>query len=393
MRLSYIIVTHNRRDALLRTLEILRRTTPLPQSEWETLVVDNGSDDGTPRAVQALFPEVRLICLGRNEGVWARSYAFAPARGRYVVLLDDDSYPVGDAVVRSMAYLDVRPRCAAVVGRALLPDGSAEACAMPAVMLSGAVCLRRSVLAEVGPFRREFFRKAGEYDFSFRIWEAGYTVERFEDIIYRHDKVGAGRNAAFAHRMDIRNNLILVERYLPPDLRQIYHEDWAARYTALAIHAGHAVAARRALLEARLWRMREALRGRQTLSEGTIEAVFALRHQARAVRRWSNVISGNSVVIADFSKNIYATYRACLEAGLTVSAVADNNPAFLGHNYRGVPILADAEALARPCAGVAVSNVNPAQIDGVIRRIRCRYDGPILRLWEPRFLGSAAVAA
>lgn len=393
MRLSYIIVTHNRRDALLRTLEILRRTTPLPQSEWETLVVDNGSDDGTPRAVQALFPEVRLICLGRNEGVWARSYAFAPARGRYVVLLDDDSYPVGDAVVRSMAYLDVRPRCAAVVGRALLPDGSAEACAMPAVMLSGAVCLRRSVLAEVGPFRREFFRKAGEYDFSFRIWEAGYTVERFEDIIYRHDKVGAGRNAAFAHRMDIRNNLILVERYLPPDLRQIYHEDWAARYTALAIHAGHAVAARRALLEARLWRMREALRGRQTLSDGTIEAVFALRHQAQAVRRWSNVISGNSVVIADFSKNIYATYRACLEAGLTVSAVADNNPAFLGHNYRGVPILADAEALARPCAGVVVSNVNPAQIDGVIRRIRCRYDGPILRLWEPRFLGSAAVAA
>ena len=117
MKLSYIIVTHNRRDALLRTLRILRQTTPLAKRDWETWVVDNGSTDGTAEAVRAAFPQVRLISRAENEGVWARSYAFEPASGQYVILLDDDSYPTGDAVIRSMEYLDANPACGAVVGR------------------------------------------------------------------------------------------------------------------------------------------------------------------------------------------------------------------------------------------------------------------------------------
>ena len=143
MKLSYVIVTYNRREPLLRTLEILHATTPLPAGEWEAWVVDNGSTDGTLDALRERFPRVNVIARERNEGVWSRSYAFAPARGEYLILLDDDSYPVGDTVTRSIAHLDANPACAAVVGRVVLPDGSLEACAMPSVMLSGAVCLRK----------------------------------------------------------------------------------------------------------------------------------------------------------------------------------------------------------------------------------------------------------
>ena len=35
MKVSYVIVTHNRRERLLRTLGILRDTTPLPREQWE----------------------------------------------------------------------------------------------------------------------------------------------------------------------------------------------------------------------------------------------------------------------------------------------------------------------------------------------------------------------
>ena len=114
----------------------------MPRAQWEIWVVDNGSTDGTLDAVRQEFPEVNLIARPRNEGVWARSHAFGSARGKYVILLDDDSYPIGDAARRSMDYLDTNPRCAAVVGKVILPDGSFEACALPAVMLSGAVCIR-----------------------------------------------------------------------------------------------------------------------------------------------------------------------------------------------------------------------------------------------------------
>ena len=383
MKLSYIIVTHNRREPLLRTLGILRSTTPLPAGQWETWVVDNGSTDGTLEAVRQHFPDVNIIARPTNEGVWSRSYAFEPARGEHVILLDDDSYPIGDAASRSIAYLQTHPRCAAVVGLVVLPDGSFEACAFPAVMLSGAVCIRRSVLLKVGGFRPEFFRKAGEYDLSFRLWNAGYSVERFEDIVYRHDKVATGRSAGFAHRMDLRNNLILVERYLPPSLRRAYRKDWIQRYSALARHAGHASAARVARLEGMIWRCRESIRGRRTLSAEAVETIFELESQAAAIRQWATQHDVRTVVVADFSKNLFATFDGCRRAGLHVKAIADPHPAFAKLNYRGVPIAGDSAALACVPDGIVISNINPAQIDGVVRRFESGFTGPILRFWHP----------
>ncbi|MCP9861438.1 glycosyltransferase family 2 protein, partial [Cyanobium sp. Cruz-8H5] len=287
MRLSYVIVTHNRREPLLATLRHLHAHTPLGGDQWEAWVVDNASTDGTRDAVAAEFPGVRHLARSTNEGVWARSLAFEPARGEYLILLDDDSYPIGDAVRRSLKHLDTHPECAAVVGKVLLPDGSQEGCAFPGVMLSGAVCIRRSVLLEVGGFRREFFRKAGEYDLSFRIWNAGYRVDRFEDVVYRHDKVLTGRSKPFAHRMDLRNNLILVERYLPSELRREVRQDIVQRYSALARHDGCSRAALQARVEGACWRLREALTGRQTLTPPAIETLYQLEEQARRVSEWS----------------------------------------------------------------------------------------------------------
>lgn len=386
MKLSYVIVTHNRKEALLRTLRILHTTTPLASTQWEAWVVDNGSTDGTIDALRQSFPRVNVIARERNEGVWARSYAFGRAAGDYVIMLDDDSYPMADAAIRSMDYLDENPRCGAVVGRVLLPDGSAEACALPAVMLSGAVCVRRSILPKVGGFRKEFFRKAGEYDFSFRIWEAGYTVERFEDILYRHDKVLTSRSQAFAHRMDLRNNLILVERYFPKPLRRIYRKDYRQRYAAIARHQGFQRATRRALREAKVWRVREAASGRQTLSARTLESVLQLDEQARSISVWARQQQLCRVAIVDFSKNLYATYDGCRRAGLRVTAIADENPAFDGLDYRGIPVMNDAAAIATGVDGVVVSNVNPAQVDRVCQRIRQVWRGPTLRLWQPKLM-------
>jgi len=393
MKLSYVIVTCNRRGPLLRTLDILRRTTPLPAAEWETWVVDNGSTDGSCQAVREQFPDVHLIERPTNEGVWSRSYAFAPARGQFLILLDDDSYPIGDAAAKSIDYLESHPACAAVVGLVVLPDGSCEACAFPAVMLSGAVCIRKSVLARIGGFRREFFRKAGEYDVSFRIWEGGCSVERFEDIVYRHDKVMSGRSSALAHRMDLRNNLILVERYLPARLRPAYREDWRQRYTALARHAGCGRAVWAGLWQARAWRVREALTGRQTLSPAPLEAIFGLRHQAKAIGEWARELRIRSVVIQDFSKNLFATYQGCRQAGLNVRAIADAHPAFAGMKYRGVPILGPDAALSLEPEGIVVSNVNPAQINRAVEQCKKVFAGPVLRLWGPRFIGDASAVS
>ena len=386
MRLSYVIVTRNRRDNLLKTLARLERNTRLPRHAWETIVVDNASDDGSPEAVRRAFSETRIVRLEENEGMPARNHGFAIAQGRYVALIDDDSYPIGRAIPMSLAHLDRNTNVAAVVARVVLPDGSSEGPALPCVLLGGASIIRKSVLDQVGGFSPEFFRQAEEYDLSFRILAAGHRIDRFEDVEFFHEKVPGGRSTALTHRMDLRNNLILVERFLPRALRRAYRRDWIRRYTAFAIHEGHRDAATQALAEARVWARREHRVGRRTLAGNVIESIFAIDAQANAVRTWAKDNGVQRVAIADFSKNVFVTYRACGEAKLQVVAITDDRPALRDGRYRATPILEPPDLEGLDVDGVVVSNINPAQVDRVTARVRESFAGPILRLWEPRYL-------
>jgi len=393
MELSYVIVSHNRRDTLLRTLGILEKTTPLPAAQWEIWVVDNGSTDGTDAAIATQFPAVNVIRREKNEGVWARTLAFTHCRGRAVMLLDDDSYPAApDTVTRSLAHLQAHPDLAAVVGRCVLPSGELEACALPGVMLSGAVCLRKAALDRVGGFRPEFFRKAGEYDLSFRLWDAGWRVARFEDVVYRHDKHAAGRSAALGFKMDLRNNLILVERFFPPAYRRAYRKDFLQRYAAFAQHHGHAAALSEAVAEARGWAERERATGRQTLSPATLETVLQWGLQKWRIAEWAERLELRRVVVADHSKNLYATFRGAQRCGLTITAIAENHPALTRQTYRGVSVLPDREALCGRADGVILSNVNPARVEARVAQLRKRWAGPLLTLWQPKTLGVSPAA-
>jgi GT2 family glycosyltransferase len=385
MKLSYVIVTRNRRDALLQTLAKLEEHTQLSKRSWEVIVVDNASDDDSAEAVAKKFRSAKIICLPENEGMPGRNHGFRKARGRYVCLLDDDSYPTGRAIPMALSHLEKNSKTAAVVGRVVLPDGSCEAPALPAVLMGGASVVRKAVLDATGGFSPEFFRQAEEYDLSFRILRLGHRIERFEDVVFRHEKVPGGRTPALVHRMDLRNNLILVERFLPKALRRPYRQDWQRRYSALARHDGHGDAAKTAMFEALVWSRRERTVGRQTLDEAALETVFGFRAQAEAVSAWRMSHGVRRVVIADFGKNLYATWQACRGAGLEVVAVADEREAFSGTRYRGVPILKTAAAVAG-ADGVVVANINPAQIGGRAEEVRRAFAGPLLVLWQPRYM-------
>jgi len=188
------------------------------------------------------------------------------------------------------------------------------------------------------------------------------------------------------HRMDLRNNLILLERFLPKPLRRAYRHDWVRRYSALARHDGHADAAKTAMYEALVWARRERSVGRKTLDDATVELVFGLRAQAEAVAAWRDRHGVRRVAIADFSKNVFATWRACRQAGLDVVAVADDREAFTGMSYRGARILTTADALVRGVDGVVVSNINPAQVEARAQQVRQQFAAPLLTLWEPKFI-------
>ncbi|OBG70326.1 hypothetical protein A9X05_03810 [Mycobacterium sp. E3298] len=92
MKLSIIIPAYNVERYITRTLDSLARQT---DPRFETLIVDDGSTDGTAAAVQAFLaegslPGARLIRT-RNGGVSrARNRGLQEAQGEYVVFLDGD---------------------------------------------------------------------------------------------------------------------------------------------------------------------------------------------------------------------------------------------------------------------------------------------------------------
>jgi GT2 family glycosyltransferase len=383
MKLTYVIISRNRRQRLLETLGKLIDNTPLEIAQWETIVVDNASEDGSPDAVRERFPRVRQIVRPINEGMPARNHAFAAARGDFLFSLDDDSYPAPGAVQIALDWMKRRPHVAALTGRAVLPAGDWEASAFPAVILGGASVLRRSVIQQIGGFAPEFFRQAEEYDLSFRIWRAGYAVERCESLIFRHDKQATGRSSATTHKMDLRNNLFLVERFLPRELRRAYRHDWMRRYAAIANADGCPAAVAEALHEARLWARAERASGRQTLDARVVEKIFGLERQGELLREWKRRHRIRKVIIADFSKNLYAAWRACTLAGLEITALADERPAFAGMVHRGMPVLPLPQAIGRGADGIVLSNINPAQIEQRFEALQAAFAGPVLRLWNP----------
>jgi GT2 family glycosyltransferase len=387
MRLSYVIISYNRRDRLLETIKLLPEVTPLSSSDYEIWVVDNASSDGSAMAVQTRFPGVKVIVNSANQGMFARNHAFERCSGQYIISLDDDSYPAdAHGVGLALAHMDANRQTGALVAKVVLPDGSCEGPALPAVIMGGATCFRKSTLDTVGGFRKEFFRQAEEYDLSFRIWHAGWRVDRREEIVFRHEKVaGAGRADSFVRQMDLRNNLIIAQRFLPNKLRQIYWEDWKLRYHALADGKASNLQIRKTLASAKAWSIGEAiLRRRLPLGEEALENIFAFRKQSEIVGQWARKHSAWRVVLADFGKNIWAAYNACRASGIQLRCVADDNPAFDGLEYRGLPIVNTHRAFeGGSIDGVVIANLNPAQIDAREKTIRQVFGGPVLKLWSP----------
>jgi glucosyl-dolichyl phosphate glucuronosyltransferase len=90
--ISVVICTHNRAEWLRRVLGTLCAQT-LSASDFEIVVVDNGSTDATRWVVEEIGrtkPNVRYVAEGRIGSSYARNSGWAAARGRYVAFMDDD---------------------------------------------------------------------------------------------------------------------------------------------------------------------------------------------------------------------------------------------------------------------------------------------------------------
>ncbi|MFQ5706460.1 MAG: glycosyltransferase family 2 protein [bacterium] len=118
--LSIIIVTFNNADAIAACIQsIFDRTENL---RFETIVVDNGSSDGTAEVVKARFPDVLCIQAGQNLGfAAATNIGLLKSVGEYIILLNPDTQLLNNALFILVEFLR-NHREAGAVGGLLMQD-------------------------------------------------------------------------------------------------------------------------------------------------------------------------------------------------------------------------------------------------------------------------------
>jgi GT2 family glycosyltransferase len=277
--------------------------------EHELLVLDNASDDGSAEAVRERHPDARLFALDRRTGKADNdSLLLREARGRYCLLLNEDSELRDGAVRALLDALEADPEAAVAGAQLLDSDGRPVPCAwrLPdipwalasAVFLqdrlavestgmgvrevgwvqSSAALVRREAAERVGWLDGDFFVYSDETDFCKRLHDAGWRILFVPGArAVHHNQLGTDAAAMSRRIVEFhRNRDLYFRKHGLTATRLVWRLCWTwaylARAAAAALMPGRDP--RRYLLHAR----QELFPGR---GEGVREAAEA-HNRARA---------------------------------------------------------------------------------------------------------------
>jgi GT2 family glycosyltransferase len=215
MKLSIIILCWNDLKVVPDCLKSIFDETD--HIDFEVIVSDNGSTDGSVEFIRERFPKVRIVENRANLGFAKGNNAgIRVAHGEYILILNPDTIIQDHAIEKLVAFADRHPEAGAFGCRVLNPDGSFQNPARPIPTLKGyllaALCLRwlgrasvrfssdlypswdghskreigyqsgccvmfrADLLKELGGFDERFFYHFEETDLCARVWKSGASV-------------------------------------------------------------------------------------------------------------------------------------------------------------------------------------------------------------------------
>jgi hypothetical protein len=121
---SIIVIAHDVREEVHACLDSVAEHAG--EVSVETILVDNGSADGTVDSVRERYPDTRLVALARNEGGSARNHGMRIATGRYMMFLDSDALLTPGALTDLVAFMDNRPDVGLVGPKLVYSNGDLQ---------------------------------------------------------------------------------------------------------------------------------------------------------------------------------------------------------------------------------------------------------------------------
>ncbi len=225
MKLSIVIICWNDWKVIENCLRSIFEGKPT--IEFEVIVSDNGSTDGSIGRIREQFPTVLLVENAANLGFARGNNAgIREARGEYILILNPDTIVHAGSLEKWIAFAEQHPEAGAFGCRMLNPDGTYQESARPFPTvrrsLVAALGLRRlgrvtqaflsdkyegwvgeserdidwqsgccilfrgDLLKKLGGFDERFFYHYEEVDLCYRVWEAGYSIRFTPELTITH---------------------------------------------------------------------------------------------------------------------------------------------------------------------------------------------------------------
>ncbi|MFQ5562783.1 MAG: glycosyltransferase family 2 protein [Parvularculaceae bacterium] len=230
---SVLIVNYNSGDRLGRCLVHLERQS---FAEFEIIVVDNGSTDGSERAAENAGRETGLIRAGENLGfAAANNLAVRSASGEWLAFLNPDAYPAADWLeafsnaVESYPGVDAFGSTQLMADDPSIIDGAGDAYHVFGVPYRGhygwptetlpedgecfapcaaAAFYRRRTFESLGGFDESFFCYGEDVDLGFRLRLAGGRAVQLSRAQVLHEGSAiSGRHSDFTLYHGHRNRI------------------------------------------------------------------------------------------------------------------------------------------------------------------------------------------
>ena len=214
MKLSVVIVNYNVKYFLEQCLHSLEQAAI--GIDYEVIVVDNASTDGSTEYITARFPNVKWMACRENNGFSkGNNIAIAQAKGEYILMLNPDTIVTREAIAGCIEFMDNNADTGACgvymlrtdgtfapESRRALPTPFVSFCKMsglskmfpnshtfgryymqyldkneanPIEIISGAyMMLRHKTIKKTGALDEDFFMYGEDIDLSYRILKSGY---------------------------------------------------------------------------------------------------------------------------------------------------------------------------------------------------------------------------
>jgi GT2 family glycosyltransferase len=223
---SIVVLSFNRRKNVEYLMKALYQQD---YNNYEIIVVDNDSQDGTAEFLAQNYPEIKTIRCPENLGLVAYNFGFSNAQGDYIIIIDDDGLPASvDWISRTVFHFKSNPNLGAIGYTIRMRDtgllaydspnfdhASGSAGEFPSASFNGTgAALRVKALKDVGYYPFYFFRSWCELHLCTRLIDNGWRVVYVPDLEVWHCRPSGSINRPITY-YGLRNYFWYIWSFYP----------------------------------------------------------------------------------------------------------------------------------------------------------------------------------